>query len=59
MATAWEIIDGSNASISGLMSWSRISLASRSTRSGLLSYTRVGKFTDPVASDAMSGFNER
>ena len=58
IATACTIIDRSNASTSGLMPYSSISEASQSTSSGELSYTRVGKLTDPVARDAMSGRNE-
>ena len=35
-----------------------ISAASQSMSSGAFSYTRVGKFTEPVASEAMSGLSE-
>ena len=55
ISAALKIIDRSKASTSGLMPCCFISAASQSTRSGALSYTRVGKFTEPVASEAMSG----
>jgi hypothetical protein len=37
ISTALKIIDRSNASTSGLMSWASISAASQSTRSGAFS----------------------
>ena len=45
----------SNTSISGFTLYVVIFSASSLMRSGGFSYTRVGKFTDPVESDAMSG----